>query len=179
MPRFATDKDVPHGYIPDYVRLAEAIGPAGVVCEVGVAQGLSLDMWQELFPDGLVIGVDSNPGSRWPQGCPQVIAGQDDPGLGTMVAQHAPSGCDLIVDDASHIGRLSAGTIGQLWPLVRPGGYYVVEDWADPWVTPEVGVADPADRLVDWVPSLITALRDGAASVTYTYEGLVIIRRKP
>ncbi len=85
----------------------------------------------------------------------------------------------MIVDDASHIGRLTAATYALLWPLVKPGGYYVVEDWADPWVSPEVGVADPADPLVNYVPALITALRDGAASVTYTYEGLVIIRRKP
>jgi hypothetical protein len=179
MTGFDTDKVHPHGYLPDYLRLAAELGPAATVCEVGVCQGGSLGMWQALFPDGRVIGVDNDPGSRWPDGTARVIAGQDDPRLAELVRQHAPDGCQLIVDDASHIGRLTAATFALLWPLVAPGGYYVVEDWADPWVAPEWGVADPADRLVDYVPSLITALRDGASEVRYTPEGLAVIRRKP
>jgi hypothetical protein len=179
MTQFNTDKDVPHGYLPDYRMLAVQLGPAATVCEVGVLQGGSLDMWQELFPDGRVIGVDNDPASRWPDGTHRIVANQDHPQLGRLVAAEAPQGCDLIVDDASHIGHLTAATFALLWPLIRPGGFYVVEDWADPWVSPEVGVADPGDRLVDYVPALISALREGADRVTYTYEGLVIIRRRP
>lgn len=179
MVTFDTDKDVPHGYMPHYRSLAAQLGPAATVCEVGVCRGGSLDLWQHLFPDGQVIGVDVDPGSRWPAGTTRIIAAQDDPRLRDLVAGQAPDGCGLIVDDASHVGRLSVATFTLLWPLVAPGGFYVVEDWADPWVSPEVGVADPGDRLVDWVPALIVVLQDGAAEVTYTYEGLVIIRRKP
>jgi len=168
-PRFRTDKEEPHGYLPDYLQLAEIAGPAAVVCEVGVLHGDSLDMWRELFPAGTVIGVDRDPGCRWPPGTHRVLAAQDDPGLAAMVTACAPGGCDLIVDDASHIGHLTAAAFTSLWPLVKPGGFYVVEDWADPWVSPELlrwSQVDPVyegDELVDYVPSLITALRDGAA----------------
>lgn len=184
MPRFKTDKDEPHGYIPDYLRLTDEIGPEAVVCEAGVLHGDSLRMWQELIPHGKIIGIDRDPGSAWPPGTHRIVAEQDDPQLNLKVAELAPGGCDLIVDDASHIAHLSAATFAQLWPLVKPGGFYVVEDWADPWVSPGLmrwPDVDPkylGDELVDWVPSLITALKDGAQSVHYTYEGLVIIQRR-
>ena len=38
-------------------------------------------------------------------------------------------GWDLIVDDARHDGPKTAATFALLWPLVSPGGYYVIEDW--------------------------------------------------
>jgi len=180
--KYDTDKDWRHGYIPDYLRLARALGPAAVACEVGVHEGGSLAMWQDLFPQGMVIGVDNDPSCTWPEGTRRVIAEQDDPALAVMVAGHALAGCDLIVDDASHVGQLSMATFALLWPLVRPGGFYVVEDWADPWVNPlwmRTSQANPEHQdLVDVVPGLITALKDGARTVEYTREGLVIIRRQ-
>jgi hypothetical protein len=176
--KFTTDKICDHGYYADYLRLAAELGPAAAVCEVGVYHGESLDMLQALYPDGTVIGVDSNPDCTWPDGTIRIVSGQDSPGLPILVTEHAPDGCDLIIDDASHIGRLSAATFRLLWPLVRPGGFYVVEDWADPLVLPGWGAPDPADRLIDWVPGLTAALGDGAAEVRYTWLGLAIIRRK-
>lgn len=184
MAGFRTDKVHPHGYLTAYLALAAALPRDAVVCEVGVEHGASLEMWECLFPDGLVIGVDRNPGATWPEGTRRIVAGQDDPGLAGMVRGHAPDGCHLIVDDASHTGHLTAATFALLWPLVRPGCWYVIEDWADPWVSPHLPRwpdIDPSlagDELVDFVPSLITALKDGAATVTYTREGLVIIRRE-
>lgn len=183
MARFATDKDEPHGYLPDYLRLVADVGPDAVICEVGVLSGDSLDMWRALCPGATIIGVDVNADARWPDGTHRIVLSQDDVGLAASVGMFAPDGCDLIVDDASHIGHLSAATFSLLWPMVRPGGYYVVEDWADPWVSPELARwpdIDPSlagDELVDYVPQLIEALRVGAQSVSYTREGLVIVRR--
>ena len=178
MTGFATDKVTPHGYLQDYLRIAAELGTHAVVCEVGVLYGDSLVMWQHCFPHGTVIGVDRDENARWPEGTVRIIAGQEDPGLGGKVREHAPGGCDLIVDDASHRGRQTAATFASLWPLVKPGGYYVVEDWADPWVFPQWPRPE-ADELLGYVPSLIEALRDGAESVTYTRLGLVIILKAP
>ena len=183
--RFRTDKITPHGYFPDYLKIAEAIGPSAVVCEVGVEHGASLELWLELFPDGTVIGVDRAPDAGWTEGSVKVVAQQDDPRLPDMVRGHAPGGCHLIIDDASHIGHLSAATFALLWPLVKPGCYYVLEDWAHPWVFPhqvrwpQIDPSLAGDELVDYVPQMITALKHDAATVTYTREGLVIIRKQP
>ena len=63
---FTTDK-VSLGYMPIYYKIADELGPAARVCELGVMTGDSLDMWQVLFPQGTIAGVDFNPSSRWPQ----------------------------------------------------------------------------------------------------------------
>lgn len=123
--RFATDKIEPHGYFPSYLRLAAELGPDAAVCELGVWQGESLRMWQAIFPLGEVWGVDSDPAAVWPEGTRRVQAAQDDPGLPLLL----PAGLGLVVDDASHDGPATQRSFGLLWPLVRPGGYYVVEDW--------------------------------------------------
>lgn len=47
-----------------------------------------------------------------------------------------PTNVDVIIDDGSHRLRDQEATMRSLWPLLRPGGYYVVEDvlvGALPW----------------------------------------------
>jgi hypothetical protein len=50
--------------------------------------------------------------------------------LGAVRAAHAPDGFEVIIDDASHIGELSAKSIAALFSRhLRPGGLYFIEDW--------------------------------------------------
>jgi hypothetical protein len=124
---FATDK-VSHGYLPVYTRIARQLGPAARVCELGVWQGGSLDMWRELFPEAAIAGVDNDPEACWPPGTIRIQMNQDDPRLpGALDAFE--EAWDLIVDDASHDGKPTAAALDLLWPLVAPGGFYVIEDW--------------------------------------------------
>jgi hypothetical protein len=120
---FNTDKIYLHDYFPEYMKIAAALGPKARTCELGVKNGESLRMWQALFPLGQVTGVDINTGSVFPQGTRRIIASQDDPKL----AELGPF--DLVVDDASHSGKLSQRTFEIMWPRVNPAGFYVLEDW--------------------------------------------------
>jgi hypothetical protein len=44
--------------------------------------------------------------------------------------RYAPPGFDLIIDDASHQGELTARSLQHLFAQhLKPGGLYVVEDW--------------------------------------------------
>lgn len=171
--RFATDKVTTHGYLPAYLLLAAELGPAARVCEIGVQQGHGLDLFQALFPAGLIAGVDMNPDSRWPDGTRGVITTQDNPKLPALLGAYS-TGWDLIVDDASHVGELTAATFGLLWPLVSPGGFYVVEDWM-------VGLGWDGwdDSMLTAVAGLLRLLtRDGdVEDITYRY-GLAVVRKK-
>ena len=122
-----TDKEAT-GYLPSYQAIADILGPAARVCEIGVMNGGSLLMWQDMFPEGLIAGVDFMPHSHWPPGTVRIVAEQTDPALPAMLGGHAPA-WDLIVDDGCHEGPKTAATFGLLWPLVAPDGYYVIEDW--------------------------------------------------
>jgi len=177
-----TDKVEPHGYYPSYLKLAAQIGPEGAVCEVGVAGGGSLEMWQNLFPFGLVAGVDNNQAMTWPEGTHRVISGQDDPGLPHFLTAVSPEGFDLIVDDCSHDGGLTQATWELLWPLVVPGGYYVVEDWNGAFHN-----SRQPDAPYTWGPGILATVQgflnlldsreSECDSIEYRY-GLAILHRR-
>jgi len=175
LPAFVTDK-VQQGYMPSYHYIADQLGSAARVCEVGVFTGGSLATWQELFPQGTVAGVDNDPNARWPEGTKKILASQDDPNLPALLDQWEAE-WDLIVDDASHDGKLTAATLELLWPLVSPGGYYVIEDWF-------VGFSDyhgacKSPEMLALASSLLERLHwnTDTESVSYRY-GMAIIRKK-
>ena len=174
-----SDKIEPHGYFTAYLRIAAELGPSARVCELGVENGESLRMWQGLFPTGSVTGVDCNHAATWPEGTVRVVGLQDDPGLPGMVGGGQ---FGLIVDDASHDGNLTMASFNLLWPLVAPGGFYVVEDWTvalrdDPHWGPQAGWGDSMLRCAESFLPLL-AFRDGECeSIEYRY-GLVILRKR-
>lgn len=172
---YGTDK-VDQGYMPAYNTIADQLGGDARVCELGVFAGGSLATWQDLFPKGTIAGVDTNPDSTWPAGTIRIVAGQDDPGLPGMLSPHAEA-WDLIVDDASHDGDLTARTFRHLWPLVSPGGFYVIEDWFVGY--PEYQGPCKSPGMLDLARSLLERLRyeSDTESVSYRY-GMAIIRKK-
>ena len=177
-PVIRTDKIEPHGYLPAYQRLADQIGPAGTICEIGVKHGGSLELWQSLFPRGVITGVDHDPFSFWPGGTRQIVAAQDDPALPGRLTQISPEGFDLIVEDASHDGKLSQETFRLLWPLVKPGRWYVMEDWQIGLDVPEWDMYDSS--MLEAAQSFLPLLRTRDAdceSVEYRY-GLAIAAKR-
>jgi hypothetical protein len=45
-----------------------------------------------------------------------------------LVAKFGPQSMDLVVDDGSHLMRDQQQTLALFWPLLRPGGCFVMED---------------------------------------------------
>ncbi len=177
---FKTDKIFYHGYFPEYVKIAAELGPDARVCEIGVYGGESLRMFQSLFPLGTVLGVDIDRAARWPDGTLGIISAQDDPQLPEIISEmHGISLFDLIVEDASHDGKLSRKTFEIMWPQVNPGGFYVLEDWF-------IGLPVSAAIRGYSVPSMLTtaesflsllAWDSDCESVHYRY-GMAILRKK-
>lgn len=172
---YDTDK-VTQGYLPAYNGIADLLGDAARVCEVGVFRGGSLATWQDLFPKGIIVGVDVSPDALWPDGTIKVVAAQDDPDLPGLLRKHAES-WDLIVDDASHDGVKTGAALDLLWPLVSPGGFYVIEDWFVGYR--EYRGACKSPEMLELAESLLQRLRQNSdtESVSYRY-GMAIIRKK-
>lgn len=172
---FTTDKIEPHGYFQTYLELAAKIGPSGRILEVGVLDGESLKMWQALFPTGDVTGVDNNEDAVWPEGTHRVICNQNDPRLAKMLE----GSFDLIVDDASHYGLATQQTFLNLFPLVKPGGYYVIEDWQISLTSSILWGSCPGPGMLKCVEALLLFLDSRESvieEVTYRY-GLAIVKR--
>jgi len=118
--------------------------------ELGVNRGGSLELWAEFFPNATVVGIDIKDiieidQDRKPifkDGRPvlktfsssrivsKMGSQADEAFLTGLSADYAPRGWDIIIDDCSHVGSLSLQSFLILFPLLKIGGLYIIEDWA-------------------------------------------------
>lgn len=104
-------------------------GSARSVLEIGIERGGSLKMWAAYFRRAQVWGVDRRDSYlEQARGRINVLVG--DQGDAEFRAEIARKGgpFDLVVDDGSHQFDHQRDTLLDLWPHVRPGGVYIVED---------------------------------------------------
>ncbi len=175
--RFLTDKVTYHPYLQTYLRIAGEIGVKGNVTEVGVLNGASLDMWQALFPQGKIVGVDITPEAYWPPATYRVVADQTDKELPDLLSQISPD-YDLIVDDASHEGEKTEATFKLLYPLVKPGGWYVIEDWMVGFATYDNARHGPSMlHMACGLLNLVDNPENETEYIKYQY-GQIIVRKK-
>jgi len=123
-----TDKSsMTHDYLKNYAKyFEEKIFQDLVLLEIGVAGGNSLRMWREYFPNAKVYGIDNNPDTK----IEGVFIGDqaDFNFLDSVLAEiGAP---DIIIDDGSHVGSLTILSFEHLFPKLKSGGMYCVEDTA-------------------------------------------------
>ena len=123
-----TDKESNHRYGDAYERLFPNRDTIQLMMEVGVADGSCLQAWKEVFPNAVCVGMDIHHSDkangeyiefhlgdqRIREDCERAAAGRQ---------------FDLIVEDATHHLENTLATLYYLWPSVKPGGMYVVEEW--------------------------------------------------
>jgi len=138
-----------HGFCDFY---DEAFGKyrdrLGLMLEVGIKDGASHHMWLDYFPHAKVVGMDLGvEGNRslWPTDDRFLFFIGDQGKLSDLrriakskrTARWFVTPCttpdlggyfDLIVDDGGHTMWQQQLTFAFLWPHVRPGGWYVIED---------------------------------------------------
>ncbi|SNX28928.1 Methyltransferase domain-containing protein [Polynucleobacter meluiroseus] len=100
--------------------------------EIGIQNGGSLDTWAKFFPNAqAIVGCDID------EKCNSLV--YDDPKIHVVVGdanseaantkiRKISSEFDIIIDDGSHISSDILNSFLIYFPLVRPGGIYVVED---------------------------------------------------
>jgi hypothetical protein len=104
--------------------------------ELGVFKGRSLQVWRDYFPNAQIWGLDLDPQAKADYGPRiQVVTGsQIDPNALSLVAPDQLF--DVVIDDASHVIDHQIASYLLLWPRVKPGGFYIIEDlqvshWGD------------------------------------------------
>jgi len=120
-----------HNFAEKYDRLLCGIrGSCSSMLEIGVAQGQSLRMWADYFPKATIHGADIEPSFRSCESyCNRIKFHAIDQGneseLNTL-KQFSPF--DLIIDDGNHWWREQILSFKTLFPFLKKGGIYVVED---------------------------------------------------
>ena len=116
-----------HTYMHLYERYLGPLAPLPItLLEIGVGEGNYLRLWQTLFPKGEIHGLDyrdmkvhenerTHTHRRF----------QQDPALASYFGEKK---FDVIVDDGSHLWCHQRDSCDILWPCLKPGGYYFVED---------------------------------------------------
>ena len=132
--RYDTDKASNGGYLADFENAFGSMREKPVaMLELGVFHGGSLQTWRDYFAAGPVVGLDLNPVEiPDPSGRIKTYAGsQSDLDLLDRIRREcAPDGFDVIIDDCSHLGSLTAASFWHLYPRhLKAGGIYVIEDW--------------------------------------------------
>lgn len=117
-----------HDFLIHYER-ALHLRPVKVVIEIGVDRGASLRTWAEFFPDARIYGVDVNSQLLFDEGNIWCVLG-DQARPDQIRDQFWLNGieADLFVDDGSHVWSHQIETYETIFPMMRSGSIYIVED---------------------------------------------------
>lgn len=102
---------------------------AFTLLEIGVYRGASVKTWGEYFPQAQIVGLDINPDCKaYEAGNIQVRIGDASRSefLFDVVREFGRPA--LIIDDGSHRWDHQITTLQILYPLLLPGGTYILED---------------------------------------------------
>jgi len=138
--RFSIVKSLP--LVEAYRRLSEQFA-GGTIVELGIAEGGSTALLALLAHPKKLIAIDLEPSPL--AALSELIRARD---LGDSVKPHygidqsdrvrlgdvvdedlAGEPLDLVIDDCSHQYGLTRASFETLFPRLRPGGLYVIEDW--------------------------------------------------
>ena len=143
-------------YFPIYERhLAKFVGRPIRMLEIGVGHGGSLQMWKRWFgPKAKIIGLDIDPQCK----------GYEEDQIEVRIGDQAKppvrvdDDFDIIIDDGSHQHSDQLASFKALWPKIRSGGVYIIEDCHNGYP----GITQGADRLVylyPWIQVIESAKR--------------------
>jgi cephalosporin hydroxylase len=111
--------------------------------EIGIENGFSVKIWLEYFTKALVCGVDILPAPSIADS--RLIFEQGDQRdihfWARFLHQHT-EGWDIVIDDGSHKTSGIATSFELLFPTVKSGGYYIIEDLSTAYMA---GYQEPED----------------------------------
>lgn len=128
--KYGTDKSsLLHGYTEKYQIYFEPLRLQNLkILEIGIQNGYSLKTWKEYFPNSTISGIDVNNCTHLKEDrINPIVCDQTNFSLLQKInSEHGPF--DIIIDDGSHISDHMKDTFNFLFPLLKEGGIYVVED---------------------------------------------------
>jgi len=129
-----------HGYTNMYeLLLSHKRDEYKTILEIGVAEGASHKMWYEYFPNAMIYGIDNFHGMSQ-QAIDTRIAHVDNERIKTFVGDQTDgeflqsflpdTTFDLIIDDGGHGSWQHQISFRYLFPRLKSGCYYIIEDLA-------------------------------------------------
>jgi 23S rRNA U2552 (ribose-2'-O)-methylase RlmE/FtsJ len=95
--------------------------------EIGLNQNNSIALWKEYFNDVSIYGIDINPKEDVANAKVFKVDQSKQEELDDF-AKTVDTKFEIIIDDGSHVPDHQLKTINTFWPLLKPGGIYIIED---------------------------------------------------
>jgi hypothetical protein len=127
----------PHDYLRHLERFFEPMRDKPIkLLEIGVGGGESIQTWLEYFQDAHVYGVDivsntndyNNPGYKPSDRYTFSCGDQSKPEFWKKFIEVYGGDWDVVIDDGGHLAMPTITTFKSLWPHVKSGGVYEIED---------------------------------------------------
>lgn len=133
---YGTDKFGYHDYTPNYYKVLKHLRGAPIkMMEIGVGGygdsdrgGQSLEVWRDFFPLGSITGIDIQEKTMDLGPRVAILQGSqvDEAFLREVEAMRGPF--EVVLDDGSHQNEHVIQSFGMLFPALKAGGIYIVED---------------------------------------------------
>lgn len=134
-----TDKSsLLHNYLVEYEKEFESPEDVKCILEIGLQRGSkewrtnevspSIGMWKEFFPNARIFGADIKYLKFNDNRVEFFRMDQNNPDDIIRLFNFIPNGLDMILDDGSHIASHQLITFLVLWPKLKIGGRYIIED---------------------------------------------------
>jgi len=178
-----------HGYAPIYDRFFTPFRDAPIkIIEIGVAGGPSIQMWLEYFPNAQVFGLDivkdtnpwNTPEAKTHSRYTFMQGNQSDKTMWECYFANAGKDFDVAIDDGSHMSGDIITAFESLWPAVKPGGLYCVEDLAVGCTPGSVFFTPNFPKHSEWIAGLTDKMHLGQSDIEeiYIWKELAIIHKR-
>ena len=126
--KYKTDKLTHHGYNRFYdMFLTPLINKNITLFEIGVDASRSLKMWNDMFKNGKIYGMDINIEFKHERGL--VFKGDQSSKKDLKTVIKSIKEADVIIDDGSHVPEHQLFSFNYLFnKLLKDGGIYIIED---------------------------------------------------
>lgn len=158
------------------------------VLEIGVGSAESMRTWLEYFPNAVVLGLDivhdtnlwNTPGGKpHPRYTFSYIDQSSEPEWGKLIEEYG-SDWDIVVDDGGHSSQQIITTFKKMWPHVKRGGFYAIEDLGCAYSSLEFFCTPGWQNHMDFIKDMLDQINRGQNDIDrlqFSNE-LVILQKK-
>jgi hypothetical protein len=138
--KYGTDKIGKHNYLPVYYEMFNPIrNNIKKVLEIGVAEGAGLRMFRDFFPNAIIFGAENDRKRVFIDPPIQVFyCDQSDKGDIERLIEKTCTDIDIVIDDGSHRAKDQVFTCLEIFPRLKKGAIYIIEDVAEDSVAKEI-----------------------------------------
>lgn len=138
--KYGTDKWGKHHYTPIYYEMfRDRINDIKSVVEIGPAEGAGLFMFRDFFPNAVITGleIDLDRVNKL-KGYDRIKVHKYDQGSAYNNYQYSDifENADIIIDDGSHNPIDQIFTLQAVYPYLKEGAIYIIEDVAEKGIIP-------------------------------------------